>query len=79
MLFKLTVQPITDTGTCFKDKGRPLSMFAVGDTHRGWLSDRRAWNTRRKAEQALGHAGMSSMRTDVWQHGQWEIVSVGMD
>jgi hypothetical protein len=86
MLFKITVEPMEEyrhsTGLGWRrTKKKPASMFAVGDTFKGWLSEQRTWQVSALAERKTGHYGLFFYRTEVlerdWNGVKWNLVCSG--
>lgn len=74
MIFRIEGRKLKDTGTSFTPVGKWHSMFAVGDTFKGWLSDRRERQCATELKRRMKTYGLAEFRVDVLERGNWEIV-----
>lgn len=79
MIFKIEAQKLKRNKTVpiLTPIGKPSVAYAVGDTFKGWLSYWRMRRTAIELRKRMKWQHDCSFAEYVFEHGKWEIVSVG--
>ena len=75
MVYRITIQPLNDTGLSFVKSGKTKTTYAVGDRFNGSLSETRRRLTHLRLEWGARSYGLATFREEVLEHGQWELIS----